>query len=1653
MAANNATIADPQGDYDDWIEIYNAGASPVNLGGYFITNDIANPDKWQIPTYNPTATTVPAGGYLLLWADEDITDGVTHLDRKLKSGGDFVALFATDALTLIDSIGFQAQTDDVSYGRETDGTSNFYKMTNPTPNATNIFNPLPGTLTPYTNLYINEIMPNNDTLADGYGDFDDWLEIYNGNANTVDIGGLYLTDDLDDLLKWQITTNHQIGASGHTVIWADNEPEQGDLHTTFKLSSTGDFIALIQKIGNQITILDSLTFGEFRRNISYGRKTDGSNTHSQFVQFSPGNTNNGKKKLVDEVKFSIKGGLHSASQNVTFSCTTPNVTIRYTTDGSEPTSSSPSGTSVNVSSTRNIRAKAFKSGWQESFTTSESYLINVSHHLPVVNIATNPDNLWDNQIGIHVIGTNGKVANCRSDPRNYNQDWERPATVQMYETDGTLAFNIDAGISISGGCSRNNAQKSINIATKKRYGTEEIDYQLFPTRNQDEFRRFKLRNAGNDWNLTSMRDAVVQALVKDEVDIETQEFRPSVVYLNGEYWGIMSIRDVFSEHYLNYKFPDIDKDSIDLHFLHLYGDVNQYDVEVKEGHHQAFLDLYNYIDDNSMSNASNYEYVKSLMDINEYLNYQIVQIHVANTDWPSNNTRVWRDQRQGGKFRWILFDTDFALGRQANGSNSRTANPPSMNSLYQTVRTDQGGWPNDPASTEMLRKLLQNNEFKHEFIQRFATQINLLFTSSRTATIVDDYKATMQPEMQDHLNKWNLNGGSLSTWRGRVDYLKTWLADRPPYMRQHIQSHFGLNGTYNLTIDFDANSGGYVLLNSNEYPAPYNYSGIYFDNIPIEITAVAHEGYVFSHWQQTGDTNAKTSYTSSSNATLTPVFRRAPMISEIHYHPANGGDYEFIKITNPENGTIELTNFQFTNGIEHTFGNLTLQANEEIILAKKASLHSSQPLRVFQWTSGSLDNDGEKITLRDTERRLVDTIRYADIFPWNEEADGYGPSLCLSDISLDNGIASNWTICPVRHDANCLLGNIQPDLDMWLKASEGIVEGATPNAPKIWQGQNGSGVNGSQFTNTNQAQFIDNQINGNPVMRFDGTDDWMKYNGAATPLSDNSTVFAVITPQPDNDDGYFLSTHLGGSNRLKFGHNPNGHIIYDDDVTPLDTLTDYHGKSTLVSFDITASQVDGFINGIAAIPWTTDLNISNANHASLGQEFDGSGSDSETSNHWKGDMAEMMIFNNVINANTRHQIESYFSVKYGITIPVSNHNYYNHASHPNDLAGIGRDLVQCLEQHSSRSINPTSIVTMTTPTILPTNSFLVWGNDGASTNEVNTGLPFSIPNRLERTWRITQTGNSGAVDIQFDLAGLGLDLSDTTHLNLLIDSDDGDFANAQIVPVSNINGNILTFEAVNFSDGDWFTLGTQFLDCIDIQLYAFLEGPYDSTTTEMTTALGATRGLLPGQTPVSNLITPTPPGQPYNAAPWNYTGTEGATWTDADYTGDEVDWVLVSFRTAIEKNTQVAQGAALLHKDGSLHFPDRCVLNSALGVTSAYIIIEHRNHVAAMSPQAIPISNGIFSYDFRWSNSYTASGTGFGQKQTSTGEWLMFTGDSDQSDFPSYDIQGTDKTLWLNENGIFDQYRTSDFNLDGDINGQDKSLWYENNGISSRIPK
>ncbi len=283
--SNSTIITDEFGNHDDWIEIYNSTDAAVDIGGLFITDSLDDPTKHRIPTIYPALTTVPANGYIILWADNQKEQGLLHLDFKIGREGEQIGLAGYDGTSYIDSLTYNEQYSNSSSSRYPDGNE-AWVYPPPTPGSTNILPVISG-------LYINEFCTSNSTIiTDEFGNYDDWIEIFNANDQPVDIGGLFITDSLDDPFRYRIPTIYPalttIPAHGHVVLWADNEEEQGLLHIDFKLGRDGEQIGLAGYDG--ISYIDSLTYSEQYANSSAGRYHDGENNWI-CAPSTPGNTN------------------------------------------------------------------------------------------------------------------------------------------------------------------------------------------------------------------------------------------------------------------------------------------------------------------------------------------------------------------------------------------------------------------------------------------------------------------------------------------------------------------------------------------------------------------------------------------------------------------------------------------------------------------------------------------------------------------------------------------------------------------------------------------------------------------------------------------------------------------------------------------------------------------------------------------------------------------------------------------------------------------------------------------------------------------------------------------------------------------------------------------------------------------------------------------------------------------------------------------------------------------------------------------------------------------------------------------------------------------------------------------------------------------
>ncbi len=846
-------------------------------------------------------------------------------------------------------------------------------------------------------IVINEVLAGNAStnLDPQFTNYAPWVELYNAGPLAVSLAGYTLSDDAGNPAGYALPAGTTIAAGGRLLLWYDEEAT--GTHTSLSLDMRGDTIALFMPNG---TLVDSLTYdsqmdGETLVDVAYGRTSDGAGTWANFDTPTPGAANSGglvaAARLARPV-FSPPGGVYAGGQSVTLAAEA-GAQIRYTTDGRQPTATSPLYTSpIAVNAPTVIRARAFAAGSLSSRPATASYLIGVDTDLAVVSLVTDPAHMFDPQIGIYVVGKHGAKGRC-GPKANWNQSWERPVSLELWEPGGAFAFQQDVGFEIQGDCTRAMPQKSLEIKARRSYGDNDIDYPVFPGNPLDEYKRLVLRGGGNHNAYLSMfREPMVHELHWQTMDLDQQQYRPAATFINGVYWGIYNLRDKADESLVEQNYGLDADDEFDM----MRAEMNK--VEQDAGNPAAWnafmADL-----NRDLTVPANYAAVVAQMDVDEFIDYFIAHTYSANLR--GGEFRYWRAYDPGSVWRWVFADLDntFQKGQIKQDSLKVALN-----------RND--------VAIQPLKRMLTNVSFRNAFVQRAASHLNITYAPARVVGLINAMHDEIAGEMPDHIARWK-KPRTMTAWEAEVTTMRNFANQRPEIMRNHLNAYAGSPGLANLTV---AISGGGTVAVAGVEPLAYPFTGAYYRAIPLTLAAVPAFGYRFVAWQETGETNPAISLTLSAATTRTAVFEAVPppqlVINEIHYNPADaqGADetYEFIEIVNTGAGAVDLEGFVLADGISHTFGaGQSIAAGEIVVVAKTAATYAALPgVQVWQWTSGDLSNGGETLTLKDASGNVIDQVTYDDdgaaVPPWPTTPDGGGPSLSLLTTSSNNNVASSW---------------------------------------------------------------------------------------------------------------------------------------------------------------------------------------------------------------------------------------------------------------------------------------------------------------------------------------------------------------------------------------------------------------------------------------------------------------------------------------------------------------------------------------------------------------------------------------------------------------------------------------------------------------------
>lgn len=885
-SANDSVIQDIEERYSDWIELYNAGATPVNLQGYTITNSEDYDVTWEFPSI----VLMPNDYLTIFCSEKNLGLVIDHVEEVYPWGASFKFQIDTGVFdpawmnlgfddsswpTAPTGIGISNDVVDSSFIATYIDTAGIGEVRSirlrKTINFTNpesvsfglLFHLFDDGFVAYFNgLEVDRFnvlgappLPSEYSIIEleqvmypwtQWGTFIDSSLFQSGpNVLALEIHNTNPLGSSDPLIDIYSVSNFLLAGKDTVVQFPPGFTlcDKG-LHTNFNLDSKGQKLTLRNSSG---TIEDQVVIGRMDENHSRGRYPDGSGTFKIFNLPTPCSSNNSSAaydSYADAPVITPDGGWYNGSLNVSM-FVQPSATsfIKWSNDGSVPDNTSPLYTvPLFVDTTVALRARNLSSdpAVLPSEITTATFIIQDSITLPIVSITTDPPNLWDWNTGIYVMGPNADPVPPHNGA-NFTQGWEKPAHVEYFDKNHGIGFDVDCKINIHGNFSKSWPQKSFRVLANDDFGVAWIKYdRLFPNKTVEKVKSFNVRNAGIDWNTAHLRDGFIN-LSAMGLHMDVMDFQPCVLMLNGDYFGVYGLRERQDEHYLAQN-NNVRDDQVDL--LRFEGDI-------LHGSNEAFFDMVAFIDSADLSVQSTFNYVSAnLVDPINVADYFITETFYANIDWigasGSNNIKFWRTHTPATPWRYVLWDTDL-------GTDFVDPFQDSYDHLGEILTYTNSN------HIKVLSGLLANAEYHKYFINRYADLVNTHYHSNNTVPLLDAIQAEMYPEMERHFGMWGQapitifgiidigRASNVPEWLNEVNVVRDFLYDRPPFALNYVESNFGLNGQVDVTLNVQPEGAGIIKINSI-IPDSLPWTGVYFDGNPVTITAVANPGYSFSHW-------------------------------------------------------------------------------------------------------------------------------------------------------------------------------------------------------------------------------------------------------------------------------------------------------------------------------------------------------------------------------------------------------------------------------------------------------------------------------------------------------------------------------------------------------------------------------------------------------------------------------------------------------------------------------------------------------------------------------------------------------------------------------------------------------------------------------------
>lgn len=881
MAANVGETMSPATNFDSWIELYNPTDESVSLGGMILSDNKGN--SWTIPS---EAGVVAAGGFKVVWLG---SNGINPSQAPFKLDCDGGTISISDASGQeVDSKEYPSAMSRTSYARTTDGGSTWSWAVTATPGTTNTASTFaeerlaaPEVSTD-SRLFTGQLavsvdIPDGATLmytTDGSvpkapkntGEASPWTEwVRNGNCEGSDASCLISRDADGNGDVERIVDGAGVNGSRGIKIHAVNNPTNSWDAQLFVY--TPDHV---WQVGEKF---------RFKMMVKADKATYITvQSHSTPHNYISGNMLDGRYNVgIDWAEIDYEGTVtadmvggggggwwwggepESTLQTIAFNLNEEKkennfyfdeVSWASATEDVVETSKESKDGRFSVSGTSTYCFRLFKDGYLPSVPVYRSYIQSGPTQLPVISIVGDKRYFTDPKWGIDTQGTNGRTGNGRQDKCNWNMDWERPVNFSYIGTDGSLLFTQDVEIEVSGGWTRAASPRSFKLKSGKEFdGQNRFDYAFFPQKPYLRNKVLLIRNGGNDvWDNGGSRfmDPATQTILqRSGINLDLQSYVPVIEYVNGEYRGMLNMREPNNKKFVeaNWGYDDKAIDmfemSADSNLCFMVGTADVLDHIYELGA--------------NVSDANAYAELKTLLDIDEFINYMAVELFLGSTDWPHNNIKGYRSQ-EDGRYRFVTFDLDFAFRSSNPFKDFQNNQTWKFNLIYDTgeQRTEE------IKLVTLFLNMLNNDEFRKQFIDTYCIIAGSVFDHDRCVAIVDELvnRVSGVHNVSQSANK-----------------IKNELSNRMSNMISCMQkfSPMQLSGVQKMNVSLNSDTKGATIL-VNGIEVPYTeFSGYLF--APIHLECKAPTGYRFTGWKS-GSTmvSTKSAFDLTSGSTLVATF-------------------------------------------------------------------------------------------------------------------------------------------------------------------------------------------------------------------------------------------------------------------------------------------------------------------------------------------------------------------------------------------------------------------------------------------------------------------------------------------------------------------------------------------------------------------------------------------------------------------------------------------------------------------------------------------------------------------------------------------------------------------------------------------------------------